>query len=66
MIRPIATVVVGEVAGLSPRIPKDFRAPVRVLPGIQDGDDRKGLLIEEGERKLAFVVLRTFYEEIGR
>ncbi len=51
----------GAVAGLSPWILKDFRAPVRVLPGIQDGYNRKGLISEEGERKLAFFVLRDFY-----
>jgi hypothetical protein len=38
----------GAVAGLSPWILKDFRAPVRVLPGIQDGYNRKGLVSAEG------------------
>ena len=28
---------------------------MRVLPGIQDGYNRKGLVSEEGEKKLAFV-----------
>ena len=55
----------GEVAGLSPWILKDFRAPVRVLPGIQDGYNRKGLISEEGERKLAFGVLQSYYEEVA-
>ncbi len=55
----------GSVAGLSPWILKDFRAPVRVLPGIQDGYNRKGLVSEEGEHKLAFDVLRAFYESVG-
>lgn len=54
----------GPVAGLSPWILKDFRAPVRVLPGIQDGYNRKGLVSEEGEKKLAFDVLRSYYDEI--
>lgn len=53
----------GAVAGMSPWILKDFRAPVRVLPGIQDGYNRKGLVSEEGEHKLAFDVLRSFYDE---
>lgn len=52
----------GPVAGISPWILKDFRAPVRVLPGIQDGYNRKGLLSEEGDEKLAFNVLREFYQ----
>ncbi len=51
----------GRIAGLSPWILKDFRAPVRVLPGIQDGYNRKGLVSEEGQRKLAFTVLSDFY-----
>ena len=55
----------GEVAGLSPWILKDFRAPVRVLPGIQDGYNRKGLVSEEGERKLAFDVLQAYYTGRG-
>ena len=53
----------GEIAGMSPWILKDFRAPLRVLPGIQDGYNRKGLVSEEGERKLAFDVLQSFYGE---
>ncbi len=55
----------GAVAGMSPWILKDFRAPVRVLPGIQDGYNRKGLVSEEGEPKLAFDVLRSFYERMS-
>ena len=55
----------GEVAGMSPWILKDFRAPVRVLPGIQDGYNRKGLVSEEGERKLAFDVLAEFYARLA-
>ena len=65
MIRRNRTSAGGEVAGLSPWILKDFRAPVRVLPGIQDGYNRKGLVSEEGQRKLAFDVLRAFYEELA-
>ncbi len=52
-----------DCAGVSPWILKDFRTPVRVLPGIQDGYNRKGLVSEEGERKLAFDVLRAFYTD---
>ncbi|MCP4958291.1 MAG: beta-glucuronidase, partial [Actinomycetia bacterium] len=47
-----------DCVGLSPWILKDFRTPLRVLPEIQDGYNRKGLVSEEGERKLAFDVLR--------
>ena len=55
----------GAVAGMSPWILKDFRAPVRVLPGIQDGYNRKGLVSEEGEPKLAFEVLAAYYATIA-
>jgi len=50
-----------ECAGMSPWILKDFRTPMRVLPGIQDGYNRKGLFSEEGQPKLAAEVLRAFY-----
>ena len=65
MVRRNANRAGGEVAGLSPWILKDFRAPVRVLPGIQDGYNRKGLISEEGERKLAFGVLQSYYQELA-
>lgn len=53
-----------DCAGLSPWILKDFRTPLRVLPGIQDGYNRKGLVSEEGERKLAFDVLANWYRSL--
>ena len=48
--------------GLSPWILKDFRSPRRQLPGIQDGWNRKGLVSETGQRKLAFGVLADWYQ----
>ena len=53
-----------DCAGLSPWILKDFRTPMRVLPGIQDGYNRKGLVSEEGEAKLAFDVLQRWYASL--
>ncbi|MFQ5697208.1 MAG: hypothetical protein ACE5IL_02860, partial [Myxococcota bacterium] len=50
--------------GLSPWILQDFRSPKRLLPGIQDYWNRKGLIGDRGQRKLAFDVLRAWYEEI--
>ena len=35
----------------------------QVLPGIQDGWNRKGLVSETGERKQAFGVLRDHYRK---
>jgi len=46
---------------MSPWILKDFRSPRRQLPGIQDGWNRKGLISETGQRKLAFDVLAKWY-----
>lgn len=51
--------------GLSPWILQDFRSPRRNLPGIQDHYNRKGLLSERGQRKLAFAVLRGYYERLA-
>ncbi len=51
------------LAGLSPWILKDFRAPFRLLPGVQDGFNRKGLISDTGERKLAFAVLADWYRQ---
>ena len=50
-----------EVQGMTPWILKDFRAMLRPLPGIQDYRNRKGLIDENGRRKLAFKTLQTFY-----
>ena len=50
------------LAGTTPWILKDFRSPRRVLPGIQDYYNRKGVVSDEGKKKLAFEVLRKWYE----
>jgi beta-glucuronidase len=49
------------LAGMSPWILKDFRSPRRQLGGVQDGWNRKGLISELGEPKLAFDVLGEWY-----
>jgi beta-glucuronidase len=51
------------VQGMSPWILKDFRSPRRLLPNIQDGWNRKGLISERGQRKQAFHVLQDFYSQ---
>ena len=53
-----------QLRGCSPWILVDFRSPRRVLPGIQDGWNRKGLISETGNRKKAFYTLKKFYESI--
>jgi beta-glucuronidase len=49
------------LAGFTPWILVDFRSPRRVLPGIQDGFNRKGLISSDGVKKQAFFVLQEYY-----
>ena len=51
------------LAGFSPWILVDFRSPRRVLPGIQDGFNRKGLISSDGVKKKAFFVLQDYYKQ---
>lgn len=55
-----------SLAGMSPWLLMDFRSPRRLLPGIQDYHNRKGLISDRGERKQAFYVLQRFYRELSR
>jgi beta-glucuronidase len=50
------------LSGTTPWILKDFRSPRRVLTGIQDYYNRKGLVSDKGERKKAWYVLKEWYE----
>ena len=50
------------LSGTSPWILKDFRSPRRVLPGIQDFYNRKGLVSDSGEKKKAFYVMQEWYK----
>jgi beta-glucuronidase len=43
----------------------DFRSPRRLLPGIQDGFNRKGLISDEGNKKKAFFILQNFYMKVA-
>ena len=49
------------LAGTTPWILKDFRSPRRVLNGIQDYYNMKGLFSDKGEKKKAFYVLKDWY-----
>lgn len=51
-----------HLRGMSPWILMDFRSPRRPLPGIQDGFNRKGLVSDQGKKKLAFEVLQKAYQ----
>lgn len=51
-----------QLVGLCPWCLKDFRSPKRMLNGIQDDFNRKGLIDEKGNRKLAFYVMQEYYK----
>ena len=50
------------LAGTTPWVLKDFRSPRRVLNGIQDYYNRKGLYSDNGQKKKAFYVLQQWYQ----
>ena len=50
------------LAGTTPWVLKDFRSPRRVLNGIQDYYNRKGLFSDKGEKKKAFYILQEWYK----
>lgn len=52
-----------QLRGMSPWVLMDFRSPNRVLTGIQDEFNRKGLISDQGEKKLAFYVLQKAYKD---
>ena len=53
-----------QFRGVSPWILYDFRSPKRLLPNIQDGWNRKGVIGQNGTKKKAFYVLQKWYEEL--
>jgi len=55
-----------QFRGVTPWILCDFRSPRRLLPNIQDGWNRKGLIGENGIKKKAFDVLKAFYDQMEK
>jgi beta-glucuronidase len=53
-----------NIRGTSPWILNDFRSPKRVLPIIQNGWNRKGLISNHGIKKKAFFTVQSFYQKI--
>jgi beta-glucuronidase len=51
-----------QLRGMSPWILMDFRSPLRPLADIQDNFNRKGLISDQGNKKLAFSVLQEAYK----
>ena len=52
-----------QLRGVIPWILMDFRSPTRNIPKLQDGFNRKGLIAEDGKKKLAFDVVKKAYEQ---
>ncbi len=50
--------------GTCPWILMDFRSPKRVLPDIQDGWNRKGLISDKGIKKEAFFIMQKWYNTL--
>ena len=52
-----------QLRGMSPWLLMDFRSPSRILPGIQDDFNRKGLIAPDGTKKKAFYILQKAYKD---
>jgi beta-glucuronidase len=52
-----------QLRGMSPWVLMDFRSPNRPLTGIQDYFNRKGLISDQGQKKLAFFILQKAYRD---
>ena len=52
------------LAGITPWVLMDFSSPTRLLPGVQDYHNRKGVISNRGEKKLAFYTLQKFYRKM--
>jgi beta-glucuronidase len=52
-----------QVRGLVPWVLMDFRSPTRNIPKLQDGYNRKGLISEDGKKKLAFTLFQKTYRD---
>jgi beta-glucuronidase len=54
-----------NLVGITPWVLMDFRSPARMLPGVQDYHNRKGVVSNRGQRKLAFYTLQKFYTKFS-
>lgn len=53
-----------NLVGFTPWILADFRSPRRMHPKYQRGWNRKGVIGQNGERKLAFYRLQAYYQKL--
>lgn len=54
-----------NLVGITPWVLMDFRSPTRTLPGVQDYHNRKGVISNRGQRKMAFYTLQKFYAKMA-
>jgi beta-glucuronidase len=54
-----------NLVGMTPWVLMDFRSPLRMLPGMQDYHNRKGVISDRGQRKMAFYTLQKFYKNMA-
>lgn len=54
---------VKNLRGMCPWVLVDFRSPLRVLPGMQDFYNRKGLISDQGKKKMAYFVMQQAYTQ---
>jgi beta-glucuronidase len=52
--------------GVSPWVLNDFRSPKRNNPLYQEGWNRKGLYDDKGNKKKAFYIMQSYYNEISK
>jgi beta-glucuronidase len=52
--------------GMTPWVLVDFRSPRRQHPYYQDFWNRKGLISDDGKKKLAFWTLKQYYDDVQR
>jgi beta-glucuronidase len=52
-----------QLRGTTPWCLFDFRSTTRNIPKLQDGYNRKGLLSEDGQKKLAFFIMQKAYKD---
>ncbi len=52
-----------QIRGFAPWVLMDFRSPTRNIPVLQDGYNRKGLISEDGKKKLAFFFIQKAYKD---
>lgn len=52
-----------QIRGFAPWVLMDFRSPTRNIPLLQDGYNRKGLISDDGKKKLAFFFIQKAYKD---